>query len=84
MSKTAGTLDVKLIAIGNSKGIRIPKVLRQKYGWSESIVLEEQENGILLRSEEGGKLSWRETYRAIADDNEDWSDLDIAVADGLD
>ena len=30
------------------------------------------------------KLSWEETYRAKAAESEDWSDFDIAIADGLD
>ena len=76
--------DVKLISIGNSKGIRIPKVLLQKYGWGDSLVLEETEEGIFLYSNEKNKLSWKETYRAMAADREDWSGLDAAVADGLD
>ena len=78
------TRDVKLIAIGNSKGIRLPKALLQKYGWGESLVLEETEEGIFLYSNEKNKLSWKETYRAMAADREDWSDLDATVADGLD
>lgn len=78
------TRDVKLIAIGNSKGIRLPKVLLQKYGWGDSLVLEETEEGIFLYSNEKNKLSWQETYRAMAADREDWSDLDTMVADGLD
>ena len=78
------TRDIKLIDIGNSKGIRIPKVLLQKYGWGDSLLLEETEEGIFLYSNEKNKLSWKETYRAMAADREDWSDLDTAVADGLD
>ena len=78
------TRDVKLIAIGNSKGIRLPKILLQKYGWGDSLVLEETEEGVFLYSRERNKLSWKETYRAMAADSEDWSDLDAAVADGLD
>ncbi len=80
----ASTIGVKLIAIGNSKGIRIPKALRDKYGWSESIVAEETEEGFLLRRDESGKLSWRETYEAMAAADEDWGDFDCTVADGLD
>lgn len=79
-----GKLSVKLIPIGNSKGIRIPKVLREKYGWTQSITAEETDDGILLRIGQGGKLSWKDTYRAMAAADEDWSDLDVAVADGLD
>ena len=84
MANAENTIGVKLIAIGNSKGIRIPKVLREKYGWSESIVAEETEEGILLRRDEAGKLSWKDTFRAMAAADEDWSDLDVTVADGLD
>ena len=78
------TRDVKLVSIGNSKGIRLPKVLLQKYGWGDSLVLEETEEGIFLYSNEKNKLSWKETYRAMAADRKDWSDLDTTVADGLD
>ena len=78
------TRDVKLISIGNSKGIRIPKVLLQKYGWGDSLVLEESEEGVFLYSNQKNKLSWKETYRAMAAEDEDWSDLDATVADGID
>ena len=84
MARTRGTRGVRLIAIGNSRGIRIPKVLREKYGWSESILLEETEEGLLLRRDPDDKLSWKETYKAMAAADEDWSDLDVAMADGLD
>ncbi|MCY4439060.1 MAG: AbrB/MazE/SpoVT family DNA-binding domain-containing protein, partial [Deltaproteobacteria bacterium] len=58
--------DVKLVSVGNSKGIRLPKALLQKYGWSDSLVLEEAEDGVLLYSKEKNSLSWKETYRAMA------------------
>ena len=84
MAETTGTRGAKLIVIGNSRGIRIPNVLCEKYGWSESIVLEETEEGLLLRRDASGKLSWRETYKAMAAAEEDWSDREVATADGLD
>ena len=84
MGRATGIRDVKLIAVGNSKGIRLPQVLLQKYGWSDSLVLEERQEGVFLYSREKNKLSWKDTYRAMAADREDWSDLDTTVADGLD
>ena len=84
MSKDTARRDVKLVAIGNSKGIRLPKGLLQKYGWSESLVLEEMEGGVFLYSDETNKLSWEETYRATAAEKENWSDFDTTVGDGLD
>ena len=35
MGRAMGTRKVKLIAVGNSKGIRLPKALLRKYGWSD-------------------------------------------------
>ena len=32
---------------------------------------------------EGTQLSWKATYRAMAAESEDWSDLDDTVADGI-
>ena len=84
MRKSTGNRNVKLVAIGNSKGIRLPKVLLQKYGWSDSLVLQETEEGIFLYNKEKSKLSWEETYRAMAAEQEDWSDLDVTLANGLD
>lgn len=84
MSKEMARRDVKLVAVGNSKGIRLPKSLLQKYGWSESLVLEEMDGGVFLYSEETNKLSWEETYRAMAAEKEDWSDFDATIGDGLD
>jgi antitoxin MazE len=83
MNKATARRDIKLVAIGNSKGIRLPKGLLQKYGWSESLVLEEMEGGVFLYSETN-KLSWEETYRATAAEKEDWGDFDTTVGDGLD
>lgn len=84
MGKTPITRYVKLITIGNSEGILIPNVLLQKHGWSGWLVLEERTDGVFLYSKEKTELSWKETCRAMAAEREDWSDLDLAVADGLD
>ncbi len=84
LSRKAVAREVKLIAIGNSQGIRLPKILLRKYGWSGSLVLEEREDRIVLHGKEGDQLSWEDTYRAMARENEVWSDLDSTVADGLD
>lgn len=78
-----GVRELKLIAIGNSRGIRLPKVMLDKYGWSDSLVVEETEDGVFLRGGTVNKLSWEDTYRAMAAEREDWSDLDTTLADGL-
>lgn len=76
--------ELKLVKIGNSKGIRIPKSILQKYGFTDSIQIEEKDDGILLHSSKSSKLSWEDTYKAIRSENEDWSDFDNTLQDGLD
>ena len=83
MEKHVRTKDIKLVPIGNSRGIRIPKGLIQKYGFTQSVVLEETDRGILLRSKEDDKLSWTDTYKAMAKEDEDWNDFDSTLLDGL-
>ena len=83
MEKQARARDVKLVPIGNSKGVRIPKPLLQKYGLENSLLLEETDKGLLLRKKESEKLSWEETYKAMAYEKEHWDDFDATLLDGL-
>ena len=83
MEKQLHTRDVKLVVIGNSKGIRIPKALLQKYGFNNLLLLEETDQGLLLRKKEDDKLSWADTFKEMAAEKEDWSDFDATLLDGI-
>ncbi len=83
MEKQTRTKDIKLIPIGNSKGIRLPKKILQKYGFSESVVLEEKEEGVLLHRKEDKKLTWEETFKSMSEEKENWNDFDVTLMDGL-
>jgi len=83
MEKQIRARDIKLVPIGNSKGIRIPKELLRKYGFDNSLLLEETDRGLLLRNKEGSKLSWENTYKAMANEKEGWDDFDATLLDGL-
>jgi antitoxin MazE len=83
MHKQVRTRDTKIVPIGNSKGIRIPKALLQKYGLKDSLLIEETDQGLLLRNKEEGKLSWEDTFKAMADEKEQWDDFDTTLLDGL-
>ena len=77
------TFELKLTRIGNSKGVRLPVELIHRYGFSESLAAEVREEGLFLRPKKRTKLSWEETARAIAASDEDWSEWDSTVADGI-
>lgn len=83
MHKQVRARDAKIVPIGNSKGIRIPKALLQKYGLKGSLLIEETDQGLLLRNKEESKLSWEDTFKAMADEKEQWDDFDTTLLDGL-
>lgn len=76
-------LELKVVQIGNSRGVRLPKAVMERYQIKDALVLEAREDGLLLRGKKDKRMTWEETARDMAREKEDWSDLDTAVADGL-
>ena len=77
-------MQAKLINIGNSKGIRLPKTIIEKYHLHDKLKIEEKEDGIFIRSDvPENKLTWEETFREMAQEDEDWSDLETLSGDGI-
>jgi antitoxin MazE len=75
----------KLVSIGNSRGVRIPRKLIEKYHLSDTIIIEEAGDGLFIKPElSASRLSWEETYKEMAESGESWVDFEDAVADGLD
>ena len=84
MQKQTRTLDLKVVAIGNSRGIRLPRAVLDKYAITDTVVLEERADGLLFRNKKKDRrLSWEETYREMSRGRENWSDLDATLADGI-
>ena len=74
---------MKVVPIGNSRGVRLPKALLARYAIGDAVLLEEREEGLLLRGKNDDRLSWDDTFKEMAREREDWTDLDAAVDDGL-
>lgn len=81
--KVATTLELKVVQIGNSRGVRLPKAVLERYEIKDALVLEAREEGLLLRGKKDKRLSWEDTYREAAREKEDWSDFDATLADGI-
>jgi antitoxin component of MazEF toxin-antitoxin module len=78
------TIALSLAQIGNSRGVRLPAGIIRKHGFERGLVLEDRGHEIALKPKAGPKkLSWEETYREMAVADEDWSEWDGTVADGL-
>ena len=59
----------KLIQIGNSKGLRIPKTLIAKYNLSDELELIETKQGILIQPKRSVRHNWKELIKAAGEDN---------------
>lgn len=77
--------ELKVIRIGNSRGIRLPADSLKRYRICESVVMEERTEGLFLHPAAPGirKLTWEETANRMAAAREDWSDWNGVSADGL-
>jgi antitoxin MazE len=77
-------VEASVVRVGNSRGIRLPRALIDRYRIGEKVTLELREDGILLHGNDDGKLSWEDSAREMAASGEDWSEWDVTLADGLD
>ena len=89
-SNYSNYMRAKVIRVGNSRGVRIPKALFDLYGINEgdSLELEERREGILLRRAPGDEkpIGYGDAYRemaAEAAEQAEWADWDDTTGDGL-
>ena len=75
--------EMKLVPVGNSRGLRLPRELLRKYSIADTLLVEERPEGILLRGNRLDKVSLEQTFTEMAAVQEDWSDMDVARSDGL-
>jgi len=64
-------MKTKLIQIGNSKGIRIPKPLIEQSGLSDEIEMILRDQEIVLRSPQKVREGWEDTFQKMAELEDD-------------
>lgn len=77
---------LKVVRIGNSRGVRLPAPLLARYRIRNQVTAEERPEGILLRPVKHDRMSWDETAAAMAAEQRggEFAELEQAtVADGL-
>lgn len=79
-------MEVKLIDIGNSKGIRIPKAILQQVGLQDYVELEVQDSQLILRPKHNPRAGWEQAFRqdpptSLSEEDAAW--LDFADEDTL-
>ncbi len=64
-------MKAQIIQIGNSQGIRIPKMMLEETKLSGEVELEVQADGLLIRSVQKPRGAWDAAFKALADADDD-------------
>ena len=76
------SMELTVTRIGKSRGVRFPAEVLRRYHIKNTVIMEQRPDGLVLRPKEIKKLSWEETYKQMAQSNEDWSDWE-SLSEGL-
>jgi antitoxin MazE len=71
-------MKTKIVRIGNSRGVRIPKPLLEEAGLDEQVQLRVVEGGIMIESERAPRAGWADAA-ALANERGDDTLLDDLV-----
>lgn len=61
----------KIIKIGNSQGIRIPKIILDQIGLAEEVELEVKDKQLIIRPSKRPRENWDDAFRAMAENGDD-------------
>jgi antitoxin MazE len=67
----ANIVKSKIISIGNSQGIRIPKPILERSGLSGEVELVARDGMLLIRPVSGPRAAWAEAFRDMAAKGDD-------------
>ena len=65
-------MHTKIVPIGTSKGVRLPKYLLEKHHLTDEVNIEDTEEGILITpSDHKSRADWKALFKkAVNEDNE--------------
>ena len=64
-------MRTRIVRIGNSQGVRIPKPLIERTGLKEEVEIEVEGNQLVIRSVAGPRAGWAEAFQAMAREGDD-------------
>lgn len=59
-------MKARIVRIGNSRGVRLPKPLIEQAGLGEEVELRVQEGAILIQSTSAPRAGWADAARRLA------------------
>ena len=59
------SIKVKIIRIGNSKGIRLSKSLIEQYNMKDEVLLEAKKDSIVIRPVKNPRADWKKAFEKM-------------------
>ena len=64
-------MRTRIVKIGNSQGVRIPKLLLERSNLAEEVELEAEDDRIIIRSTRQPRHGWEGAFRSMAERGDD-------------
>jgi antitoxin MazE len=64
-------MKTRIVKIGNSQGVRIPKLLLERSKLTEEVELEAEGNRIIIRPAKQPRQDWAQAFRVMAERGDD-------------
>jgi antitoxin MazE len=64
-------MKTRIVRLGNSRGVRIPKLLLERSNLAEEVELEAKDNQIVIRLTKQPRHDWEGAFRAMAQHGDD-------------
>ena len=64
-------MDISVIPIGNSKGIRLSKTLLEKYNITDKVELILEKGYIILKAKSEPRAGWEESFKKMNENGDD-------------
>ncbi len=66
------TVKTRIVKMGNSRGIRIPKLLLDQLGLNEEVELAVEGNQLVVRPAQRPRRGWDEKFKLMAERGDDY------------
>lgn len=74
-------MEVSVISIGNSKGIRLPKTLLDKYNIKDRVELTLEPDSIVIKPKAEPRKGWEESFKQMHENGDDQLLIDDVFED---
>ena len=78
------SIKAKVVRIGNSRGIRIPKVILDQYHINDEVELETKNDCLIIKSSHSAREGWGKSFKIMHENQKDVLMIDDSMTNEFD